>query len=246
MNLSSIKELRIIKTDTQFERTNYRVLASYTDIGVYSNGYVGNITTASEHSINDALKHFNELSDILVKDICYVSIRRKEGDRYQVFYRYDTGEHAKTQFVHVNYRGDLLSKLSEYFNITLEELGFTDVSLCYRISFSQGDHVKTNGDISFADAVKLTGYKLSVLKTKIIDDWVELEITGSRVNVSWYYDRDLNYVDATVAAVVRELEDWIERNDKAIYRRLSDESKRADLEAFPDTWYFENGIRALI
>lgn len=115
MNLSSIKELRIIKTDTQFERTNYRVLASYTDIGVYSNGYVGNITTASEHSINDALKHFNELSDILVKDICYVSIRRKEGDRYQVFYRYDTGEHAKTQFVHVNYRGDLLSKLSEYF-----------------------------------------------------------------------------------------------------------------------------------
>lgn len=236
MNLSSIKELRIIKTDTQFERTNYRVLASYTDIGVYSNGYVGNITTASEHSINDALKHFNELSDILVKDICYVSIRRKEGDRYQVFYRYDTGEHAKTQFVHVNYRGDLLSKLSEYF------------------SFSQGDHVKTNGDISFADAVKLTGYKLSVLKTKIIDDWVELEITGSRVNVSWYYDRDLNYVDATVAAVVRELEDWIERNDKAIYRRLSDElmeqlsdeSKRADLEAFPDTWYFENGIRALI
>lgn len=116
MNLSSIKELRIIKTDTQFERTNYRVLASYTDIGVYSNGYVGNITTASEHSINDALKHFNELSDILVKDICYVSIRRKEGDRYQVFYRYDTGEHAKTQFVHVNYRGDLLSKLSEYFN----------------------------------------------------------------------------------------------------------------------------------
>lgn len=116
MNLSSIKELRIIKTDTQFERTNYRVLASYTDIGVYSNGYVGNITTASEHSINDALKHFNELSDILVKDICYVSIRRKEGDRYQVFYRYDTGEHAKTQFVHVNYRGDLLSKLSEYLN----------------------------------------------------------------------------------------------------------------------------------
>lgn len=112
MNLSSIKELRIIKTDTQFERTNYRVLASYT-----SNGYVGNITTASEHSINDALKHFNELSDILVKDICYVSIRRKEGDRYQVFYRYDTGEHAKTQFVHVNYRGDLLSKLSEYFNM---------------------------------------------------------------------------------------------------------------------------------
>ncbi len=117
MNLSSIKELRIIKTDTQFERTNYRVLANYTDIGVYSNGYVGNITTASEHSINDALKHFNELSDILVKDICYVSIRRKEGDRYQVFYRYDTGEHAKTQFVHVNYRGDLLSKLSEYFNM---------------------------------------------------------------------------------------------------------------------------------
>lgn len=117
MNLSSIKELRIIKTDTQFERTNYRVLASYTDIGVYSNGYVGNITTASEHSINDALKHFNELSDILVNDICYVSIRRKEGDRYQVFYRYDTGEHAKTQFVHVNYRGDLLSKLSEYFNM---------------------------------------------------------------------------------------------------------------------------------
>lgn len=137
---------------------------------------------------------------------------------------------------------------------TLEELGFTDVSLCYRISFSQGDHVKTNGDISFADAVKLTGYKLSVLKTEVIDDWVELEITGSRVNVSWYYDRDLNYVDATVAAVVRELEDWIERNDKAIYRRLSDElmeqlsdeSKRADLEAFPDTWYFENGIRELI
>ena len=112
MNLSSIKELRIIKTDTQFERTNYVFLP----VSVYSNGYVGNITTASEHSINDALKHFNELSDILVKDICYVSIRRKEGDRYQVFYRYDTGEHAKTQFVHVNYRGDLLSKLSEYFN----------------------------------------------------------------------------------------------------------------------------------
>lgn len=78
MNLSSIKELRIIKTDTQFERTNYRVLASYTDIGVYSNGYVGNITTASEHSINDALKHFNELSDILVKDmLCFDQTERR-------------------------------------------------------------------------------------------------------------------------------------------------------------------------
>ena len=240
MNLSSIKELRIIKTDTQFERTNYRVLASYTDIGVYSNGYVGNITTASEHSINDALKHFNELSDILVKDICYVSIRRKEGDRYQVFYRYDTGEHAKTQFVHVNYRGDLLSKLSEYFNMPCD---FYPTFIGY-INDIDIQELVNSIDMSSDD------------RREDIESLLENLTDGGDVRYQgeWYYDRDLNYVDATVAAVVRELEDWIERNDKAIYRRLSDElmeqlsdeSKRADLEAFPDTWYFENGIRALI
>ena len=135
----------------------------------------------------------------------------------------------------------------------LTALGFEDVDIYYRLSFSQGDGVRMHGKISFTDAVKLTGYKLSALKTKIINEWIALEISGNSVGVEWYYDRDLNYVDATVAAVVRELESWIEDNNRAIYRRLSnealcqtsDEYKREDLENNDGLYYyFENGTFA--
>ena len=136
----------------------------------------------------------------------------------------------------------------------LTALGFDDVDICYRLAFSQGDGVRMHGKISFTNAVDLTGYKLSALKTKIIDDWVALEISGNSVSVEWYHEQFLNYVDATVVAVVRELESWIEDNGRAFYRRLSnealcqtsDEYKREDLENNDGLYYyFENGTPAL-